>query len=160
MRKMLTLVAAIAFPVLLASTAHAAYPPNEPTIEVGSSSVVPGDPQTVSVQNFCPGETVTFTLNPGGVALGTDVADADGTASVTFDAPATAGTYSVVATAAGECGQGGPLTATVSFTVNSLPPLPVTGSDSMSTVYWAALAVGVGVILAVVALRRRRHAIA
>jgi hypothetical protein len=142
-----------------APAAHAApttppvYPPNPPTIDVESGSVPPGGNQTVTVTGFCSGVTVTFTLNPGGIVLGTAVANASGTASLTFKAPTTVGTYTVTATAPNTCGGGGTTTETTDFDVAQLPS---SGTDSQSLLRWAATVLGVGVALVAVALVRRR----
>jgi LPXTG-motif cell wall-anchored protein len=158
MRKLLSALTIVAFPLLFVGAAHAGYEPNEPSVEVSSGSVLPGGAQDVTVQNFCPGETVTFVLNPGGVALGTAEASADGIAAISFTAPETSGTYTVVATAPGDCNATvGADTGSTTFDVAAAGPIPQTGSDSTSLLTWASIAVGLGLVLAFTATLRRRH---
>lgn len=139
-----------------APTTPPVYPPNPPTIDVESGTVTPGGPQTVTVTGFCNGATVTFTLNPGGTVIGTAVANSSGVATLTFTAPATEGTYTIVATAANTCGGGGTTTVDTDFEVAQEAPLPSSGSDSTTLLRWAATVLGVGVALVAVALVRRR----
>jgi hypothetical protein len=46
------------------------YPPKKPTCGVSDTSISPGDQVTVSGKHWQPGSTVTFTLQPEGINLG------------------------------------------------------------------------------------------
>ena len=112
---------------------------------VGSSVVI-----TAAGFQACAGQQVTFTITPpggGAPIVLTGIANADGTASVTFIAPANFGLYTVVATSTG-CDP-----ATTSFTVSRLPQ---TGSNSQSWVVSGVALVLSGLGFWFVA-RRRRH---
>lgn len=139
-----------------ASTTTPIYPPPPPGIDVESGSVPPGGNQTVTVTGFCSGAMVTFTLNPGGTVVGTAVANSSGVATLTFKAPTTVGTYTIVASAPNTCGGGGTTTVDTDFEVASEAPLPSSGTDSQTLLRGAATVLGVGVALVVVAMVRRR----
>ena len=134
MRRLLSVLAVLAFPLMFAAAAHAGYPPSAPSVEVASASVAPGGAQTITVQNFCPNVTVTFVLKPGDKPLGTATAGADGAATISFSAPSVAGSYTVVATAPNDCHPGVDAdSGSTTFAVQAVGPLPQTGSDSNST---------------------------
>jgi LPXTG-motif cell wall-anchored protein len=160
MRKLLSVLSVLVVPLAFAASAHADYPPSAPSAEVASASVVPGGTQTITVQNFCPNVTVTFVLKPGDKALGTAEASADGSATISFQAPSTVGSYSVVATAANDCHPGAAVeSGTTTFAVQSAGPIPQTGTDSSSTMLWAGIIAGLGVVLAFGATIRRRRVV-
>ena len=46
------------------------YPPAKPTCQVSDTTISPGDQVTVSGKHWQPGSTVTFTLQPEGINLG------------------------------------------------------------------------------------------
>ena len=46
------------------------YPPEKPTCQVSDTTISPGDQVTVSGKHWQPGSTVTFTLQPEGINLG------------------------------------------------------------------------------------------
>jgi hypothetical protein len=46
------------------------YPPENPTCGVSDTTISPGDQVTVSGEDWQPGSTVTFTLQPEGINLG------------------------------------------------------------------------------------------
>jgi len=162
MRKLLALVSVS----VLASLAGAElvdaqvppYPPSPPPIVIDQSSVLPGQQIRVTVNGCQPGEAVTFTLNPGGIVLGTVTADATGSATLVAAIPVglAAGSYTVTAT----CGA---VVRTIAVNVLSAAaaasPLVRTGSDSalpLARIAMAALAVGC--LLVVLTARRRAAA--
>lgn len=76
MRKLaLIFVWAVAFSLLVGLVATSAsakrYPPKKPTCEVSDTSISPGDQITVSGKHWQAGSTVTITLQPEGITLGT-----------------------------------------------------------------------------------------
>src|SRR4051812_5194115 len=65
-----------------------------PSIQVNPPTVVAGQQFTITGSGCQAGETVTFVLNPGGVALGSTTADGNGNYSFTSNFPNVApGTY-------------------------------------------------------------------
>jgi len=147
------------------------YPPAGETVTVSDPTPAPGQSVTVTASGFLPGETVVFTLSTveifsapgagvllaqtGETALGSDVADASGTASITFNAPTTPGRYLIRAT-----GQTSGASATTIITVGTAAAgggLPFTGSDLGTLVVPGVVAIGAGALLIAVATRRRRQ---
>lgn len=127
------------------------YPPSAPIVTVDNSSPTPGSNITLTAQGFCPGTTINFTI--GGVLAGSAVADASGKASLATEAPATTGTYVVVASSS--AGAACTLTAQSSFAVGAA--IPGTGSNTQVPLQTAAIAVLAGVLLLAVATIRRRR---
>jgi hypothetical protein len=72
------------------------YPPQAGTCGV-SGSVSPGEQFTVTGEGFQPGSTLTFTLQPGAIDLGSTQADANGEFQTVLTAPANlaAGDYTL-----------------------------------------------------------------
>lgn len=132
------------------------YPPDGETVAVSDPTPAPGQSVTVTASNFTPGETVTFTLD--GTVLGSDVADASGTASITFNAPTTPGSYVISAGAT----SGASATTTITVVAAAADGddgagLPFTGSDIGDLVVPGAAAIGAGALLVAVASSRRRR---
>jgi hypothetical protein len=158
-RAIVVLISVLA--ILAVPITASAYPPAAPTLGTSASSPVAGGTFTLTANGFCPGASVTFTI--GTTTVGTATANASGTATITATAPAAPGTYTATATSAGNC----PATATVTITVvaaagpTTTVALPPTGSSSTGPLLWAAsILVLVGLAIAVVAARRRSHALA
>ena len=127
------------------------YPPSAPIVTVDNSSPTPDSNITLTAQGFCPGTTVTFSVD--GVPVGSAVADSSGKATLATIAPATTGTHVVVASS--NAGAACTLTAQSSFAVGSA--IPGTGSNTQVPLRAAAIAVLAGVLLLAVATIRRRH---
>jgi len=83
---------------LVAAPASAQYPPGNATCGVSDTTLGPGDTVTVSGDNWKAGSTVTFTLNPEGINLGSVTVGANGSFSTTVTIPASvqAGSHSIV----------------------------------------------------------------
>jgi hypothetical protein len=150
------------------------YPPSG-TVEA-PPQVVPGGSIEAKITGCAPPEVITFVLQDdektaicveaaakksGFAAL--TVATGTGTASVTFTAPSTPGTY--VITATGSAGFQGSTTTTVAAAsaTPAIPAggLPATGTDGISTITMMAIgffAVGGGLL--VVSQMRRRQIVA
>lgn len=92
----------------------------------------PGDPVTVTGSNFEVGATVFVTVNGDQVAQGT--ASGTGNLTVTFNAPATPGTYTLATQGVDQNGQALAGTGgTQSFTVSPVPSTSGGGSGGGST---------------------------
>jgi len=63
------------------------YPPKKPTCEVSDTSISPGDQVTVSGKHWQPGSTVTFTLRPEGINLGSTTVGKNGKFSAVVTIP-------------------------------------------------------------------------
>jgi hypothetical protein len=121
--------------------------------QLTARGTVVGVAVTVTVSGFCANSTVVFT--GGGATLGQATSNASGAASLTFNAPTTAGTFVVTATSSGAC----VASASASLAVSApSTPIPATGSNSTQGLQFGALAIGAGVVLTGLAsFRRRRH---
>ncbi len=129
-----------------------AYPPGGTVVKTDKSSYRSGSTVNITAAGFqaCAGQLVTFTITPPGggtpIVL-TAIANADGTATVTLNAPATLGVYTVLATSPG-CPD-----ASTTFAVSLLPQ---TGANTQP---WVAT--GVALVLTGLGFwfvgRRRRH---
>ena len=64
------------------------YPPRNPTCGVSDTTISPGDQVTVSGRHWMPGSTVTFTLRPEGIALGSTTVGQSGSFSAVVTIPA------------------------------------------------------------------------
>jgi hypothetical protein len=73
------------------------YPPGDPVCGVSDTTLGPGDQVTVSGDNWKPGSTVHFTLQPEGIDLGSATVDAGGSFStvVTIPDSVEAGSHSI-----------------------------------------------------------------
>ncbi len=132
-----------------------AYPPAQCAGTVSATSVGAGGSLTVGGSGFTPGHTVTLTLFPGGVSLGTAVVDSDGnvSAAVTIPSGAEAGVHHIAIFDAA-----GSRLLTVQFTVvaESSSTLPRTGSDHLLSLSLAGLGLVVLGSGGLVIARRRR----
>ena len=63
------------------------YPPKKPTCGVSDTSINPGDQVTVSGKHWKPGSTVTFTLQPEGMNLGSATVGQNGKFSAVVTIP-------------------------------------------------------------------------
>jgi hypothetical protein len=63
------------------------YPPKKPTCQVSDTSISPGDQVTVSGKHWQPGSTVTFTLQPEGINLGSTTVGRNGKFSTVVTIP-------------------------------------------------------------------------
>ena len=63
------------------------YPPKKPTCQVSDTSISPGDQVTVSGKHWKPGSTVTFTLRPEGINLGSATVGQNGKFSAVVTIP-------------------------------------------------------------------------
>lgn len=149
--------------------------------KVVAPKAVASAPISVSASNLCPAESATFTLSKGSTPLATlsQVALADGSASVTFPAQP-AGEYTVTVTQA--CGTNSSMAllveslsptpapaapaapaATPTATPTQVTPaarpvqLPTTGSDPMQFVQLGLIALLTGVSLSAITLHRRHR---
>ncbi len=108
MRRSVSLLVGLIALLSLAGPAAAAQPyaPNGPTVSVSNSTVTQTGIVTVNVSGFAPGTQVTFQFFSTPITVGTAVADASGSASLTFQLPAgtSPGVHTVVATGGGVSG--------------------------------------------------------
>ena len=74
------------------------YPPKKPTCQVSDTSISPGDQVTVSGKHWKPGSTVTFTLRPEGINLGSATVGQNGkfSAVVTIPSSVQPGAHTIV----------------------------------------------------------------
>lgn len=141
---------ALAFIALPAGAQVPPYPPRALIVTVSDPTPSPGQSITVSATGCLAGETIAFSLSGAG-SLGSVVANANGAGSVTFNAPTTAGTYTVVATCGG-------VTASTIITVAAAAGgggLPFTGSDVGTLLVPGVAAIAAGALLIAVASARR-----
>jgi hypothetical protein len=157
------------------AVAQAQYGSASATFDVPSAT--PGQPVTITITGCTPGETLTVAVDgvvvgtatcTAGAALSTGsvlgiglVQQATGSATLTFEAPTTSGTYSVVITGS----QGFNFTTEITVTSQATPPattpasgLPATGADGIGTTTGIAIGLfAVGAALFLVAQVRRRQ---
>lgn len=173
MLKRIAVFAVAAVGLTAAPVAAQQYPPDEITVAASDTTPCPGDAVTltgtVTGQNFPPGSTVVLTQD-GTTELGTVTSDGDGDFSLEITIPVDAtGTHTITATSTGL--EGRTVTFDTSFevvdcdvTTTTVPggALPETGSNSTMPLVRAGVALAAlgGVLLAVAAKRRRRHALA
>ena len=74
------------------------YPPKKPTCQVSDTTISPGDQVTVSGKHWKPGSTVTFTLRPEGINLGSATVGQNGkfSAVVTIPSSVQPGAHTIV----------------------------------------------------------------
>ena len=108
----------------------------------------------ITVSGFCPSSSVVLDID--GTTVGGGTTDGSGSATITITAPTTAGTYTVTATASGECSD----VASLAIVVTAGGGLPSTGSNStMPGLQIAIVAVLVGgALVGLASMRRRRSA--
>lgn len=124
------------------------------SMELAHATREPGQQQIVKGHNFQPGERVTGVMPGTDADLGTQIADENGDVTFTFllAGDLEAGEYTVTLS--------GPFSGSVSerFTVTAPAGLAVTGSVVSAAALWlGVLALGGGLLIAIVS-RRRRHA--
>ena len=130
-----------------AASAQDGYGTTNPTVTVSSGSPTAGSAFSVTVANCTPGGTATFVFQG---STQTATVGSAGTATASFTAPASAGTYSGTAT----CNS---VAASFSVTVPAGGGLPATGSDSNGpTIAIASILLLAGVGMFGVANARRR----
>lgn len=147
---------------LLAAPASAQqYPPGDTVCGVSDTSIAPGDQITVSGSGFQAGSTVTFTLQPGGIVLGSTTADANGEFGpivLTVPASLDAGSYTLVCS--GLDVEGNPVTRNNPIqVVGVVAGGPAFTGTSLNVPLWMALVAALlasGVLLVVLGGRRRR----
>jgi hexosaminidase len=149
---------------LLATPASAQqYPPGGTVCGVSATSLGPGDQVTVSGSGFQAGSTVTFTLQPGNVALGSTTVGADGTfGPVVLTVPASLepGSYTLVCS--GLDVEGNPITRGNPIQVVGVVAGgggPAFTGNTLNIPLWMALIAALlasGVLLVVLGGRRRR----
>lgn len=163
MKRVLTIIG-----VLLVAGATPAfaqqYPPGEDAVFVSDTTVVPGEPITISAQVFQPGSTVTFVFESAPVTLGTATANANGVATLTVEIPSTATPGPHTITASGTGADGNPLSVVINITVvgaRAGAALPVTGSQgSVPLVRIGAGLLAAGGIAVLMARKRRARSTA
>jgi hypothetical protein len=90
-------LAAVAMPALMVvllvglvptpASAQPYPPPRNPTCNVSDTTISPGDQVTVSGKHWRPGSTVTFTLQPEGINLGSTTVGVNGKFSAVVTIP-------------------------------------------------------------------------
>jgi LPXTG-motif cell wall-anchored protein len=140
-------LAALMMLVLTPAALAQDYPPAGGGVTASDTTPAPGQTITVTASGFQPASTVTFDLFSAPVRLGTAVADANGTATLTATIPAgtPAGQHHIQASGTGANGQ--PRTVSIAITVpgTARDTVPRTGSNSnlpMAEIGIGALAVG------------------
>ena len=149
---------------LMATPASAKkYPPKKPTCEVSDTSLAPGDQVTISGKHWKPGSTVTFTLRPEGLPLGSATVGTNGkfSAVVTIPSGVTAGPHTI------ECSginrRGDPFVAGTAVQILAIVGgggSAFTGS-TLDVPLWVVILAGLfalGVALAMFGRRRKRAA--
>lgn len=138
------------------------YPPKKPTCEVSDSSISAGDQVTITGKHWEAGSTVTFTLQPEGINLGSATVGANHKFSATVTIPSTIqpGAHTIVCSG----------TSVKGITVSPGSPIQVLGSvvgaggaaftgSNVNVPLWLAIIAGLlvlGVALVIVGRRRRR----
>lgn len=151
-------VLVLATPAGAQNTPYGAQPDSA---TVSDSTVAPGESTTVTAQCFQPGSTVTFTDGQGFNA--TDVADANGVASVTYDPPPGNGPVTVTASGTGCDGEALVLGVQITRVAGvgagagtGNRPLARTGDDTSLELGRIGIALVAAGGLTVYALRRRQ----
>jgi hexosaminidase len=146
---------------VLAAPASAQYPPGGTTCGVSDTSLGPGDQITVSGSGWQPGSTVTFTLQPGGIELGSTTVGADGSFGpivLTIPNSVAPGSYSL--SCSGIDVEGNPITRVSPIqVVGVVAGGPAFTGTTLNVPLWLALIAGLlatGVLLVVLGGRRRR----
>jgi hexosaminidase len=137
------------------------YPPGGTTCGVGATSLGPGDQITVSGSGWQPGSTVTFTLQPGSIPLGSTTVGDDGSFSTVLTVPASVAPGSYSLSCSGIDVEGNPISRN-----NPIQVLAAGGGggaaftgNTLNVPLWMALVAGLlasGVLLVVLGGRRRR----
>jgi hypothetical protein len=97
---MSVLIIALLVGLVAAPASAQKYPPKgKPTCQVSDTTISPGDDVTVSGKHWKPGSTVTFTLQPEGINLGTATVGQNGKFSAVVTIPENnieAGSHTIV----------------------------------------------------------------
>jgi hypothetical protein len=169
MVKRMVAAAAVALGLLAVPAGAQQYPPAVNSLTVSDTTPTPGQTIDITAQTFVGGSSVTVTLNPETVLLGTATSDPTGVARLAGTIPASTplGAHTIVAQ--GTASDDTPLTLTVSINVVAADGsggsgtgggLPRTGDDTSLPLarIGLALAAAGGVITAVAAKRRKATA--
>jgi len=137
-------------------------PPEKPTCEVSDSTLGPGDTVTITGDNWQAGSTVTFTLQPEGINIGSATVGADGsfTATVTIPDSVQPGSHSIVCSGIDVEGNNVNRGTTIQVLGGAVGAggTAFTGS-TVNVPLWIVLIVGLfvaGLLLVTMARRRRR----
>ena len=139
------------------------YPPKKPTCQVSDTSISPGDEVTVSGKHWQPGSTVTFTLQPEGINLGSTTVGVNGkfSAVVTIPNSVQPGAHTIVCS--GTNRRGDPVVRAITVQILGLILGGGGGTASTGSVLnlplWMVLIVALfvtGVVLVAIGRRRRR----
>lgn len=139
------------------------YPPQQASVTASAHTVGPGATVTFVATGFRVGSTVTFTIFSTPRVLGTAVADANGTATLTVQLPSDLPPGDHVVKASGIDPQGNPLTVSTPITIvgNGATTTPRTGSRfTVPLTRIGVSAVALGGLLVLVARRRRENSAA
>jgi hypothetical protein len=95
---MTALMIALLVGLVAAPASAQQYPPKKPTCGVSDTTINPGDQVTVSGKHWQPGSTVTFTLQPEGINLGSATVGQNGefSAAVTIPDSIQPGAHTIV----------------------------------------------------------------
>jgi hypothetical protein len=169
MVKRMVAAAAVALGLLAVPAGAQQYPPAVNSLTVSDTTPTPGQTIDITAQTFVGGSSVTVTLNPETVLLGTATSDPSGVARLAGTIPASTplGAHTIVAQ--GTASDDTPLTLTVSINVVAADGsggsgtgggLPRTGDDTSLPLarIGLALAAAGGVVTAVAAKRRKATA--
>jgi hypothetical protein len=137
------------------------YPPSNATCGVSDTSLGPGDQVTVTGDNWQAGSTVTFTLQPEGINLGSTTVDANGSFSVVLTIPANvqAGAHSIVCSGIDVEGNNVSRGTTVQILGGAVGGGAAFTGTTLNVPLWMVLIAGlfaVGVVLVILGRRRRR----
>jgi hypothetical protein len=142
------------------------YPPKKPTCQVSDTTLSPGEQVTVSGKHWKPGSTVTITLRPEGIHLGSATVGTNGRFSAVVTIPTngvTAGPHTI------ECSgidrKGNPVVLGTTITISGIVSgggggAAFTGS-TLNVPLWTVILAGLfalGVALVMLGRRRRRRA--
>ena len=140
------------------------YPPKKPTCQVSDTSISPGDEVTVSGKHWQPGSTVTFTLQPEGINLGSATVGQNGKFSAVVTIPednVEPGAHTIVCS--GTNRRGDPVVRAIIVQILGLILGGGGGTASTGTVLnlplWMVLIAALfvaGVVLVAIGRRRRR----
>lgn len=164
MARRLGLTLAVALTVVVSCVGAASaqqYPPADEGQQISDTTLMPGQPFTVSGGGFKPNTEVTVTFDA--TVLGRVLTRPDGTFSITVTTPADAspGRHTITSTGTAPDGSIRRLTSivTVLGTVATRGPLPRTGASVLPLAAGGTALIGIG-SAAVAGARRRRTAAA
>ena len=140
------------------------YPPRpQPTCNVSDTSISPGDQVTITGKHWRPGSTVTFTLQPGGINLGSTTVGVNGkfSAVVTIPTNIVPGTYTIECS--GISRRGNPVVRAITIQILGGVVSGGGGTAFTGTILnvpvWLALVAALfvaGVVVVAIGRRRRR----